>query len=153
MFEDNNFYDDAEKMRDFKEISKEEFLESYSYLTEAEYDNTRRMVVEELRNRVYHNHISDIKELGGECGKFKGAEIDPYEDVLHPMEYNTCDRCGDIEDSETGFFWIDGFEWENGNPEDEAILKGLEEEKVDFCAICYDCLNELKEKGKKVLTK
>lgn len=39
-FTDGNFIDDAEKMRDFKILSKEEFLSSYSYLTEAEYDNT-----------------------------------------------------------------------------------------------------------------
>lgn len=35
-----NFLDDEEKMRDFVELSKAEFLASYSYLTEAEYDNT-----------------------------------------------------------------------------------------------------------------
>ena len=39
-FTDGNFIDDAEKMRDFKILSKEEFLSSYSYLTEEEYDNT-----------------------------------------------------------------------------------------------------------------
>ena len=42
-FTDGNFVDDAEKMRDFKTLSKEEFLESYSYLTEAEYDNTMKI--------------------------------------------------------------------------------------------------------------
>ena len=35
-----NFLDDEEKMRDFAILSKAEFLASYSYLTEAEYDNT-----------------------------------------------------------------------------------------------------------------
>lgn len=35
-----NFLDDEEKMRDFATLSKAEFLASYSYLTEAEYDNT-----------------------------------------------------------------------------------------------------------------
>lgn len=34
------FVDDGEKMRDFFELTKEEFLESYSYLTEEEYDAT-----------------------------------------------------------------------------------------------------------------
>lgn len=34
------FIDDEEKMRDFRELTKEEFLESYSYITEAEYDMT-----------------------------------------------------------------------------------------------------------------
>lgn len=39
-FSHNDFINDAEKMRDFPVLSKEEFLSSYSYLTEAEYDNT-----------------------------------------------------------------------------------------------------------------
>ena len=39
-FTSGNFINDKEKMRDFKILSKEEFLSSYSYLTEAEYDNT-----------------------------------------------------------------------------------------------------------------
>tara|TARA_R100000995_G_scaffold72015_2_gene40730 strand:+ start:253 stop:504 length:252 start_codon:yes stop_codon:yes gene_type:complete len=32
-----DFCDDAEKMVDFLQLSKEEFLESYSYMTEEEY--------------------------------------------------------------------------------------------------------------------
>tara|TARA_R100001463_G_scaffold84251_2_gene138800 strand:+ start:342 stop:500 length:159 start_codon:yes stop_codon:yes gene_type:complete len=32
-----DFCDDAEKMVDFHQLSKEEFLESYSYITEQEY--------------------------------------------------------------------------------------------------------------------
>jgi hypothetical protein len=39
-----NFLDDDEKMADFKILTKEEFLTSYSYLTEQEYDNTKREV-------------------------------------------------------------------------------------------------------------
>lgn len=39
-FETANFIDDEEKMRDFVSLTKEEFLSSYSYLTEEEYDNT-----------------------------------------------------------------------------------------------------------------
>lgn len=35
-----NFIGDEEKMRDFVSLTKEEFLSSYSYLTEEEYDNT-----------------------------------------------------------------------------------------------------------------
>lgn len=35
-----SFITDIPKMADFKEISKEEFLSSYSYLTEEEYDAT-----------------------------------------------------------------------------------------------------------------
>jgi len=36
-----DFCDDEENMRDFNNLSKEEFLNSYSYLNEAEYNLTR----------------------------------------------------------------------------------------------------------------
>lgn len=40
---DNNFLTDTEKMADFVRLSKKEFLDSYSYLTEEEYDNTSKL--------------------------------------------------------------------------------------------------------------
>lgn len=39
-----DFTDDAEKMIDFKALSKNEFLNSYSYLTEIEYEFTKKKV-------------------------------------------------------------------------------------------------------------
>jgi hypothetical protein len=36
-----DFIDDEEKMKDFNELSKEEFLSSYGYITEEEYNLTR----------------------------------------------------------------------------------------------------------------
>lgn len=41
---ENSFFDDYEKMQDFRELSKTEFLASYSYLNEAEYEATVRDV-------------------------------------------------------------------------------------------------------------
>ena len=43
----NDFYFDTEKMRDFHYLTKEEFLDSYSYLTETEYNLTRAKYVSE----------------------------------------------------------------------------------------------------------
>lgn len=40
---DANFLTDTDKMYDFLRIDKDSFLESYLYLTEEEYDNTKRM--------------------------------------------------------------------------------------------------------------
>ena len=40
-FKKKMFIDDVAKMDDFKELNKKEFLESYSYLTEEEYDITK----------------------------------------------------------------------------------------------------------------
>lgn len=39
-----NFLDDKEKMHDFRILTKKQFLQSYSYLTEQEYDNTAKAV-------------------------------------------------------------------------------------------------------------
>ena len=47
-----SFLDDEEKMRDFYLLSKEEFLASYSYLTEEEYEATKRDL-EEIRKYDY----------------------------------------------------------------------------------------------------
>ena len=39
-----NFTTDWEKMRDFFDITKKDFLASYSYITEEEYNNTAEIV-------------------------------------------------------------------------------------------------------------
>ena len=49
IYKDAAFIDDEEKMYDFVRLTKEEFLSSYSYLTEDEYNNTKRLYEE--RNR------------------------------------------------------------------------------------------------------
>lgn len=112
---------------------------------------TRQDIIEDLQNRVLHNRISTLDDLKLEisCAEYEGEPIDEYEDIIFPIECNTCDRCGSIEASDLGLFWFDGFDWEDDNPTDQAILKALAEEKQDYCAICYNCLNELKMKGVK----
>lgn len=53
-FKEKSFQDDEEKMRDFYKLSKEDFFNSYSYLTEEEYENTKKIV----------NKIKTKKERG-----------------------------------------------------------------------------------------
>ena len=48
----NNFVGDKEKMLDFIILTKEEFLESYSYLTEQEYNNTCEIVKQRIAERI-----------------------------------------------------------------------------------------------------
>lgn len=45
-----NFIDDKEKMADFLVLSKTEFLTSYSYLTEEEYNNTKKIITKQKRH-------------------------------------------------------------------------------------------------------
>lgn len=56
-----DFIDDKEKMRDFRELSKEDFLASYYYLDEEDYDATINKRIEQLKN--------DVKKLREENGK------------------------------------------------------------------------------------
>lgn len=50
------FIDDKEKMLDFFQLSKEEFLKSYSYLTEEEYDATAHEVWERAYKLLSANY-------------------------------------------------------------------------------------------------
>ena len=43
-----NFIDDEEKMKDLFELSKNEFLNTYSYISEEEYQNTLDILWEQL---------------------------------------------------------------------------------------------------------
>jgi len=48
---DKDFSDDKEKIKDFKKLSKEEFLKSYSYLTEEEYNLTTKRLNKKVVNK------------------------------------------------------------------------------------------------------
>ena len=58
-----DFSDDAEKMRDFNELSKEEFLVSYSYLTDEEYEATKDVV---SQKKCLSDLIDKTKDYVGE---------------------------------------------------------------------------------------
>ena len=65
IYKDADFIDDEEKMYDFVRLTKEEFLSSYSYLTEDEYNNTKRLYEE--RNR-WNNGCIECLEGGFKHG-------------------------------------------------------------------------------------
>ena len=104
---------------------------------------TREEKIGLLQDQVEHNRI-DKQELYDKC---KEWNLEWFDDVLSPIGYNVCDRCGEYGDSELGFLWVDGFCWEDENSRDTAILKAITEEGQDYCAVCWDCLDELAKKG------
>lgn len=63
------FIDDEEKMYDFQRLSKAEFLDSYSYLTETEYDMTKK-VLDAQKHTSWSMKDDVLKEL---------AEYDNYD--------------------------------------------------------------------------
>jgi len=57
-----DFTTDWEKMRDYFQISKEEFLASYSYVSEAEYDATKKVVEKKdaLDKDLYKKALANV---------------------------------------------------------------------------------------------
>lgn len=106
---------------------------------------TREEKIELLQDQITHGRITSA-ELGAECEK---NEILLHEEVLEPIGWNTCERCGECGNSEQDFLWVDYYPWEEDNEGDQAIIKAIEIEGVDYCALCWDCVKELKEKGVK----
>ena len=74
------FVDDLEKMRDFYELSKEDFLMSYSYLSEEEYDSTFYEVLKQLELQ-----IQDIIQCIDGMRDFDDSTTSDY--LLHMDEY------------------------------------------------------------------
>jgi len=77
-----DFTTDWEKMRDYFQISKEEFLASYSYVSEAEYDATKKIVE---KKDVLDKDLSDGEILDIIFSKFKFVDDkvnDPTEQLM-----------------------------------------------------------------------
>lgn len=113
---------------------------------------TREEKIEELQDRIEHGKISKLDDLKLEisCAEYDGEEvIEPIGDVLAPMGWNTCDRCGECGDSEQDFLWVDSYDWWEEDEDDKAIIKAMQIEGVDYCALCWNCVGKLKKKGAK----
>lgn len=104
---------------------------------------TRQEKIDLLQSQAQHYRISK-EELGKECEE---NDIELHDEVLEPIGFNTCDRCGEYGWSEQDFLWVDSFEWDEDNEGDKAVIKAMQIEGIDYCALCWDCVNELKEKG------
>lgn len=102
-------------------------------------------IKETLRGEVSNGNIQTLKELEVECEKYG---LDVFEDVLSPMEWNSCDRCGKLGCSDGDFLWVEGMDITE--EEDEKLLRviGQEERGTNsyYSALCWECVAELKEK-------
>lgn len=61
-----SFIDDKEKMNDFYKLSKEEFLNSYSYLTEEEYNETLMEIDAKKLITIAEKTLKENEEYEGE---------------------------------------------------------------------------------------
>ena len=65
-----SFIDDQEKMIDFLTLTKEEFLESYSYLTEEEYEATKSDLINMYGYKEKHSAEERLLDAGYENVKY-----------------------------------------------------------------------------------
>ena len=93
---------------------------------------------EQLQDKVWKNYILNIRDLESECERLG---LEPYEDVLSGMEYNSCDRCGDLWASDT-LIWLDYIDDEL-SAKDECMLRGVEKSGEEYCCICDKCYRDL----------
>jgi len=63
-----NFADELHKINDMLMCSKEDFLYSYSYLDENDYEETRKFIIELMKNYYKQNNIK--------------ADIETYEEKI-----------------------------------------------------------------------
>ena len=108
---------------------------------------TRQEKIEVLQDWVEKGHILTADALKQACEHEKttsGEDIDWFDDILSPLEWNCCDRCGALYPSEM-LIW-ESYDW---GYECEDLVKGIEKEGVDYVALCDECVAELMKKGAK----
>lgn len=100
-------------------------------------------IKETLRGEVSDGKIRTLKELELRCDEYG---LDAFEDILNPMEWNSCDRCGKLGCSDGDFLWVEGMD--TIDEEDEKLLKVIGEEERGtnsyYSALCWECVSKLK---------
>lgn len=82
------FVDDSEKMRDFYELSKIDFLNSYSYLSEEEYDATFYEVLKQLELQIQNiiQCIDGMRDFDETTTSDYQLHMDEYESNLSALK-------------------------------------------------------------------
>lgn len=107
---------------------------------------TRQEKIEELRSRVVHNKISNIDDLKLEisCAEYDGEEvIEEIDDILMPLSFNICDKCGALYRSEE-LCWVEYLDPEY----DQDLIDNIMAEDEDYCALCHGCVKQLRKEKK-----
>lgn len=126
-------------------------LIEFSYLFPRKEEMLKEMQKEEakedLQDKVSSNVIINLDDLKKECEK---NGLDAFDDVLSPMEWNSCDRCGNLGCSDGDFLWVEGMDVDNEDDWALWTVIGKEERgtKSYYSALCWDCVKKLKKKIK-----
>lgn len=86
-----NFLSDEEKMYDFLRLSKEEFLASYSYLTEEEYEVTTDAY--RALSKVLQDWVDECKRIAWQSCQGADGEIDRKESTSDSVTLSIKSLC------------------------------------------------------------
>lgn len=130
-----DFINDEEKMRDFYELSKEEFLNSYSYLTENDYEATIKALndtneIFKFKDKEYNLKVSTYENtkllkvlmIDRETKEEKEITKDGVELVIPPAPTPDCVLVDSVKDK-------------------EIIDKLLEDKILDYCNVMFAKFN------------
>lgn len=134
------FIDDKEKMKDFKNLSKNEFLKSYSYLDEIEYDNTKKLY-DSLLGKIKNYDETKIKqeELQTKLNKIENQILniipsniskENFNNLINEIRYDYHAK-DNIENREMSRYEIGIYEtredYEQGKPFQHDVVSDLNE--------------------------
>ena len=102
---------------------------------------TKQDKAEVIQDWVSKNCITELKDLQRICEQHG---LDWSDDVLGQMGWNCCDRCGALGDSELDLCWVDCIDWDENDEGDKNILDAMARENVDYCALCWNCIEKMK---------
>lgn len=77
----NNFIDDVDKIEDMILMSKDRFLSSYRYLTVAEYENTKNIILHFIKTKKELN-----KKLNVNLEENKMEKIKKFEKIINEID-------------------------------------------------------------------
>ncbi len=151
---EGSFINDEEKMRDFNELSKEEFLSSYSYLTEAEYEATALDVkLFALNTNLAMLNENAVINIESGCKEFNemAAEDDALLENIDLYEWDSTKNLNEnltecILKGQTHFLydWIDTYE-EITSPFVEGVHLQLAELEEAIATTRAELTNEVDE--------
>ena len=97
---------------------------------------TKEEKKEVIQDWVYRGDVKYVTNLEAICKQY---DLEWYDDILSPIEFNCCDRCGRLSPSDE-LYWVDC----DDNPSEE-LMRGYDFEgaKVDYCALCDECVASL----------
>lgn len=103
---------------------------------------TRQDVIDDLQNRIWKGRIQTLDELTEVCEE---QNLEPYDDILSPMEWNTCDLCGALSPSDE-MCWTDCLDPD----EDKDLIEYINSREEELCALCWECVKKLKKKAQEI---